>query len=236
MPRPIINWSYSALNTYENCAFKFWQVKILKNFSDANQWNQKGDVEHTSIESFMRRTSVLSQALAPLTPLFEKIRDAPGENLVEYKMTIDNQFQPCRGNDWNNAWCRGNADFLKVNGPRVTYFDWKSGKPRDSEDQIHLTSLLVFAHMPGVREVAGTLFYYRHGKMDPRIVTRAEVPRLWNGYLARVHALEESVRNNYWPTNENPLCGWCPVATCQFNKTEQRLAREALKAQQGATR
>ena len=229
MPKPITHWSYSGLTTFENCAWKYYQVKVLKNWDDSNRWNMQGDDEHSSIERYMKMGAGLSPALDGIKPILQMIREAPGHNLVELKMTLDQQLQPCRGNDWNNAWVRANADFMKRNDPLMTYFDWKSGKPRDSEDQIELTSLLIFQHFPTIEEVRGTLFYYRHNKMEPHVVVRGDSPRLWNGYYSRVKDLENAILNNDWPMNPNPLCGWCPVMNCPNNKVAERIAREKAR-------
>jgi hypothetical protein len=233
MARPITHWSFSSLSMFENCNLKYQQVKVLKNFDDSNQYNRQGDDEHGSIENFLKANQPLIAKVSGLTPILQTIRDAPGENRVEMKMAITNEFIPCRGNDWNNAWCRANADFVKLNLPRATYFDWKSGKARDTEDQIELTSLLLFAHFPDLQRVDGAMYYYRFNKMAPHTVYRSDIQRLWNGYISRVRVLENAIQNNVWPANPNPLCGWCPVITCQHNTVAERLKREAAKAQGG---
>lgn len=228
MARPLIAWSYSALSMFENCPRKYWAVKIAKCVNDSNRANMDGDADHQSIEHYMKSGMSLTPHLREVQPLFDKIKAAPGEAYVEYSMTLDEQMVPCRWNDWDKAWVRGAGDYVKINGDVATYFDWKSGKPRtDVADQIDLTALLLFRHFPQVQAVRGGMVYYNHGKLTPHSVNRSQESLLWNGFISRVEVLKKAKVEDNWPTNENPLCGWCPYMACPFNKVNERLAREA---------
>lgn len=230
MARPIIAWSYSALTSFENCPRKYWATKISKVVSDLNQYNVQGNDDHEAIELFHKKGLPLPARLAPLLPMMQKLRESPGEKFVEYSMTLRQDFTPTHWKDWEGAWVRGAGDWVNVNGSMATYFDWKSGKPRnDIEDQVDLTSLLIFAHFPQVERVQGGMFYFNHGKLKPHAVDRADAPRLWNGFINRVRDLEAAKRDDNWPATPNPLCGWCPYKACPHNTMDARLAREAAK-------
>lgn len=229
MARPIIAWSYSGLTNFEGCPRRFWATKVKKLVNDSNQYNMAGDVEHKSIEGRLKRGAPLHENIAGLEPLMAKISNAPGEGYVEFSMSLTQQFVPCKWNDWNNVWVRGAGDYVKIHGNKAFYLDWKSGKVRDlSEDQIDLTSLLLFAHFPQVEQVTGSLVYYRHGHITPPVtVGRSAASQLWNGFITRVKEMEKAVIEDNWPTNPHPLCGWCAYEACPFNKVAERLAVEA---------
>lgn len=230
-PPPVINWSYSALNAFENCPRKFWATKIGKVVSDANQYNMAGNEDHDAIEIFHKKGIPLPERMANLVPMMQKLRAAPGEKYVEFQMTLRTDFSVTTWKDYKNAWVRGAGDWINVNGSLATYLDWKSGKPRkDIEDQVDLTALLIFAHFPNVHRVQGGMFYFNHGKLAPHAVDRADAPRLWNGFINRVKELERAKLEDNWPVNPNPLCGWCPYKACPHNTMDERLAREAAKA------
>lgn len=231
--RPLVAWSFSALSMFENCRRKYWAVKVAKKVSDANQYNISGDNEHQSIQHHLQKGMALPPSLQPLQPLFDQVRAAPGEQFVEYSMCLKQDFTPTKGNNFAEAWVRAAADYVKVDGAKATYLDWKSGKPRSGEEvesQIELTSLLLFRHFPAVQQVNGGLVYYRHGKVTPHIVRRSDEPLLWNGFISRVKAMEQAKLEDNYPANPNPLCGWCPYLECAHNKVEERLARERAKA------
>lgn len=228
--KPLFAWSYSGLSMYENCPRKYWAVKIQK-VDDSNQYNRQGDAEHQSIEKFFKLNFPLHESLDPVRPVFEKIKAAPGEIYTEHKLCVDQQLIPCGYKDWNKAWIRGAGDLVKINGTKGAYFDWKSGKVRtEIADQADLTSLLLFAHFPALEEVTVGVFYYRFNHIEPHRVVRAEAPKLWNSFFARVKELEDSYKTDNWPATPNPLCGWCPYKACPFNRVEERLQKEAAKA------
>jgi hypothetical protein len=228
MARPVIAWSFSALNTFENCARKYWAVRIGKKVSDVNKANSEGDADHQSLEHYMKTALPLPPHLRNLMPLLDKIRAAPGEQYVEYSMTLDQQMTPCRWNEWDKAWVRGAGDYVKINGTQATYFDWKFGKPSQSvEDQVNLTSLLIFRHFPQVQTVRGAMMYFNHAKHAHHSVLRQDESLLWNGFISRVKEMEQAKLEDNWPTNPNPLCGWCPYKECPFNRQDERLATEA---------
>ena len=226
-PRPIINWSYSALNTFENCPRKFWATKVAKVVSDLNQANVDGDNDHKALQYHMSKGMALPPALTALAPLCSKLKSAPGEKYIEYSMCLKQDFTPTPWNNWDEAWVRGAGDVIIVNGDKAQYFDWKRGKFSANDDQIELTSLLIFAHFPAVQQVAGGLVFYNQGKVHPHMVHRGDASRLWNGYLSRVRDLEQSKTEDSWPATPNPLCGWCPYKACPHNTQDERLAKVA---------
>jgi hypothetical protein len=212
-----VAWSYSAITMFENCPRKFYEVRIAKNFSDANQWNAAGDTDHQDIANYLQKGIYLPSAIQGLQPLLDKLKFAGGTLHTEKQLALDQNFQPCGTRDWNNCWVRGAGDLLIDQGDTIRYFDWKRGKYRPSDEQIELTSLLAFQYFPNAQRVVGGLVFYNANKVHPHAVNKADAPLFWNGWISRAKALETAVRTGFFPTNQNPLCGWCPVRTCQFN-------------------
>lgn len=215
--RPIVAWSFSVLEMFENCPRKYWALKIAKKYSDLNKWNTSGDREHDHFDHYLKKGLALPENLRGYQPMLDKIKSAPGELYSEYQMTLDNTFVPCGFKDWDRAYVRAITDVLVVNNDKAFYFDWKSGKFRPKDDQIELTSLLIFKHFPNVQQVNGGLVFYKHNRVHPHIIRRGDEPLLWNAFLSRVRELETAVQTNSFPATPNPLCGYCPVADCPHN-------------------
>ena len=227
--RPIVAWSYSSITMFEQCARKYWAVKVQK-IDDTTNANFRGDQEHQSIEGYMKSGRGLSDLLLPAQPLFDRLRAAPGEAYIEYKMALKQDLTVTHGRDWNGVWVRGAGDYVKINGPLAVYADWKSGKAKDKEsivDQTELTSAMLFRHFPAVQEVRSAVYFYRYNAMPTNTVYRTEEPRIWNSWTSRVRALEHAIQTDTWPTNPSPLCGWCPNKACPFNRWDERVATEA---------
>jgi len=45
-----------------------------------------------------------------------------------------------------------------------------------------------------------------------------EATTYWQDYRERVARLEAAFANNVWNPTATPLCPWCPVKTCEFNR------------------
>lgn len=229
MARPLIAWSFSALNMFEQCPRKYWAVKIAKRVNDENQYNVGGDDEHQSLQHYASKGIMLPANLADMKKVIDVANAKPGEKYVEQKLCLTQQLTPCRWNDWDNVWVRGAGDYVKVNGEKAFYLDWKSGKKKssdDTEDQAELTSALIMAHYPAVNVVYSGILFYRYNTLNPHVAHRTDLPRIWNGYHTRVKALEQAKVNDDWPTNPTPLCGWCPDVVCPFNRMQERVAFE----------
>lgn len=218
--KPVVAWSFSALDTFENCPKKYFATKIAKTHSDVNEYNKEGAENHKSFEDFLRKGRPLPEKHLHHTPMLEKVKAAPGQLYVEYDLTIDNQFVPCRTTDWDRAWLRVKADAMKVNGAYGLGFDWKWAKPKDDSRQAEITALAAFQHFPDMQTFRFTYAFIgdKHPKdLMPYEFTRAEIGKLWNEWGPRVRKLEQAKLADSWPAKPNPLCGWCPVGNCGHN-------------------
>lgn len=232
MAKPILAWSFSALETWRNCAHKFAQTRIFKNYSDDNKWNKDGTSEHEVFDAYLKRRQTLIPKYAEAKPLLDKLLLTPGQLYSEFSMALNQEFQPCAGNDWNQAWVRMISDVLIVNGAVAYLIDWKTGKVRPKPEQNELVALGVFQHFPAVTQVRATFAYVQHNRMvaykdqhnqehSVALINREEAPVLWQKFLPDVKRMTVMKQNgktpNDWPKNENPLCAYCPVGNCEFN-------------------
>jgi hypothetical protein len=53
----------------------------------------------------------------------------------------------------------------------------------------------------------------------PEEYVRDDIPKSWDSFKVPLTRLENSLDTNTWTPNPTPLCGYCPVTTCEFNKT-----------------
>lgn len=224
MTRPIIAWSFSALNTFENCARKFWAVRVAKLVSDFNKANVQGDDEHKCFDANLKKGTPLPPSLAGYQPTLDRVRQMPGQLFSEYSMALTQQFVPCKGTDWNNVWSRSIADVLVVDGHKATLIDWKTGKvPKtykdtNPADQMEIAAAHVWRHFPQVQDVNTIYIYLQHNEArDFKFSRGPDEARIWNSVMPRVRNLEKAKALDIWPANPNPLCGWCPYGACPHN-------------------
>lgn len=222
-PRPTIAWSFSALNTFENCPRKFWATKIKKLVSDYNAANIKGDAEHKAFDAHLSKNTPLPAHIAQFQPVLDMVKALPGQMYSEYSMALDANYVPCKGTDWNRVWMRSIADVITVNGFRAHVVDWKFGKAPSARypmkpDQMEIVAVAAMRIFPQVLEVNTAYVFPLSNQIFPFKFTRNEdEARIWQSLLPRVKAMEQAVKDDAWPATPNPLCGWCPYKACPHN-------------------
>ena len=96
--------------------------------------------------------------------------------------------------------------------------DWKSGNDKYPDvGQLELMALLMFARFPHIRRISSALMFLVKGTMFTHKLDREEAPAAWQRYRERVAKLEAAHASGVWSPRQTPLCGWCPVQTCEFN-------------------
>ena len=218
MAKPIIAWSFSAVDMFENCPRKFWAVRIGKVVGDANQYNAAGQEDHKAFEAYLKGGVPLPNQYIQHQPLLDRFKQLPGERYVEYRMALDQNMVPCSPTAWNSAWVRANTDLTIVNGSEALTVDWKSGSARyPKEMQMEIAALLLFAHFPNVQRVKALFVYHNENAVKDYAYERAVMPQLWQPLLTVVKKMEHAVTSEQWPATPNKLCSYCPYAACPHN-------------------
>ena len=216
-----VKWSHSALKDYEGCPRRYHEVKVLKNypFKDTEA-TLYGKELHTAAELYIRDSK-------PLPPQFEFLKDTldalnakPGRKLCEHEMGIRADLSPCGFKD-KDVWCRGIADLLIIDDDNLTAYvvDYKSGNNKyPDREQLKLMALMVFAHFPHIRKVSGGLLFVVKNDLVKASFLRGEAEEYWWDYRERVARIEQALDSGVWNPKPTPLCGWCVVKTCEYNK------------------
>jgi len=67
-------------------------------------------------------------------------------------------------------------------------------------------------------EVNSALLFVVKGSAVKHKMLLEDAPYHWNKYRERVAKLASSHDNDIWNPNSTPLCGWCPVKSCEFHR------------------
>jgi hypothetical protein len=78
---------------------------------------------------------------------------------------------------------------------------------------------MTFAHFPQVKKIKAALLFLMNSNFMPEEYVRDDIPKSWDSFKVPLTRLENSLDTNTWTPNPTPLCGYCPVTTCEFNKT-----------------
>lgn len=215
-------WTYSQLDTFENCPRKFYHLKVARDVSDPptvhTEWGTK---VHTAFEVCIEDGTPLPEGMTQWQTIADKLAKLPGKKLVERKYALDRNFQPT---DWKGAWTRGIGDLVVLNKDKALVIDYKTGK-RKLTEQLDLYVNYVFAHHPEVNYVSTGFVWLKERKIDWNSTKvdgtpfrRDEAPIIWQKFVPRVAKLESAYERDKWPAKTSGLCkAWCPVLSCEFN-------------------
>lgn len=209
-------WTFSRLESFETCPKKFYHINVIRDVADpptaATMW---GTEVHTAFENFIKDGTPLPESMAHWQTFAEKVQRLKGEKLTEFKLALDNNFQPA---EWDCSWTRGIADLICVDGDTATVIDYKTGKRKPTE-QLALYAAYVFAHYPQVQVVKAAFVWLKERKLDKETHKREALAEIWQSFLPRVKRLERAYKEDRWDAKPSGLCrGWCPVKQCEYNR------------------
>lgn len=215
-----VKWSHSALKDFEGCARRYHEIKVLKNYpiTDTEQMRY-GKELHKAAELYIKENVPFPEHFAFMQPILSALLTKPGRRFAEHEMALTENLTPC-GFKADEVWVRGIVDLLIVDDDNLTAWvvDYKTGNNKYPDvGQLELMSLLVFANFPHIRQVNSALLFVVKESMNKFKMNVDEVPAAWQKYRERVAKLTACHANNVWNPNQTPLCGWCPVRSCEFN-------------------
>jgi len=216
-----VTWSHSSLKDYEGCARRYHAVKILKLYPfQETQATRYGTQLHLAAEEYVRDGKPLPAEFEFIKGTLDALLAKPGRKLAEQKMALDEKLNPVGWFD-KTVWVRGIADLLILDDDNLTAWvvDYKTGNNKyPDRDQLKLMSLMVFKHYPHIREVKSALLFVVKEDMVKHNMSIEEADAEWWKYRERVGRIAASMEADVWNPNRTPLCGWCPVKSCEFHK------------------
>lgn len=220
-------WSFSMIEMFENCPRKAFHKYLLKEKEPESAAMAEGNRLDRAIEARILKDAALPaefQKYDPMALSIIKQRSAATKVMCQVKLGIDRGFKPVKFFD-RAVWGRGALDVLLYKYPNAIIADWKTGKNSENKPysnkglQLKIFALLVFKHFPKIEKVTAFNIWLKSNEFGKvHVWTRADEAVLWREVLPRVIAIEKACAQAKWPTTPGPLCGYCPVKACEFNR------------------
>lgn len=216
--------SFSAIKTFENCPFKFRHTTKSvggRYLFQPTEASEKGDRMHKAFESFIKEGKALPPEFSHHAYFMQKLADIPGDKTCEHRMALNwkqEQVDYFKGKD---IWLRGQYDLMIRPTPATAIMiDYKTGSDKYPDlEQLQCMSMMAFHYFPDLQEVKGTLiFVEKNYKTYKETFSRAKMQSYIDKWKQRAIPVIQALNTNQWQPKENPLCGWCPVVECPFNK------------------
>jgi hypothetical protein len=213
-------WSYSALKQYTNCPKQYQEMRVLKNYTvKETEAIIYGKAVHEALELYVKENKPLPKNYLRFKPMVDTLLKIEGDKYPEYEMALTHSKEPCDFHS-DDRWVRGIADLVIVDGDTAYVVDYKTGSNRYPDPkQLRLMSLMMFTHFPDIQRVKGGLLFVMKNSFITEEYLRKDMDKSWGMFEQSLKRLDTSYENDTWQANPTPLCKWCSVVTCDFNKT-----------------
>ena len=213
-------WSYSSIKTFDQCPKKYYHLKVAKDVKDeGNEASLYGNDAHEAAEHYIKSGTPIPDKFKIMRPVVEALARFPGEKHTEMKLGVrktDTGFEPCGFFD-KDVWYRGIVDLLIVDDSTAHMIDYKTGKNAKYADmkQLDLMAGAVFTHFPEVMRIKSGLAYVVSEEFLKKTHVRDELPTYMGVFDRQLDQLEDAMQSGVFNPKSSPLCGWCPVQSCE---------------------
>jgi hypothetical protein len=156
-----------------------------------------------------------------MKPVLEQLNSIEGEKYCEVKLGLTKNLEPCDF-DAPNVWWHGVADLLIINKKTgVAYsVDYKTSKSARYADvaQLDLVACGLFAKFPEIKKIRSALLFV----VSKEFVKAEHHAEMMTKYIQKpakdVARIEAAIENGVWNPVEGPLCRFCSVKQCEYNR------------------
>ncbi len=218
-----IVWSFSSLKTFQQCPRKYYRTKILKDIREPDtQATLYGKSVHTAAEEFIRDGTPIPPEYDYMRPLLENLRSIEGEKHCEVKLGLTQDLQACDF-DAPDVWWHGIADLVIINEAKQLAYsiDYKTSKSARYADtkQLDLVALGIFARFPNIVRVKSALAFV----VSKEFVPAEHYADMKIKYIEKpaqdVARIEAAIKTGVWNPVQGPLCKFCAVKDCEYNRS-----------------
>jgi hypothetical protein len=210
--------SHTFLNDWDNCPRKAARKYIIKDLPRGEQTEQMkwGDEVHKAFELRIKHGTGFPAGMERFEPIAAPLVAAGAQ--AEKMLGIDSHGRSC---DFfaKNVWLRGKVDATVRKDERAAIFDWKTGKRREDPSELHIHALLLRAWDSSIVKVTASYVWLQEDKVG-KPYDVSNVMKTMEDICHTADQVERAIETEHFPPRQNPLCGWCPVFDCEFNKGE----------------
>jgi len=217
-----IIWSFSSLKTFQQCPRKYYHTKIAKDIVEPDtKATLYGKTAHTVAEEYIRDCRKIPEEFSYMKPVLDELNAIEGEKFCEVKLGLTKDLEACDF-DAPNVWWHGVADLLIINKKTGTAHsvDYKTSKSARYADvaQLDLVACGLFARFPEIKKVKSALLFVVSKEFVKAIHHREMMPKYIQKPSQDVARIEAALDNGVWNPKSGPLCAYCAVKHCEYNR------------------
>lgn len=218
-----IVWSYSSLKTFQQCPRKYYHTKVAKDIKEPDtKATLYGKRMHTVAEEYIRDGTPIPPEFDYLEPTLKTLADIPGEKHCEVKLGLTRDFKACDF-DAPDVWWHGIADLVIINEEKglahsVDYKTSKSARYADIK-QLDLVAAGIFAKFPQVKKIKSALVFVVSKEFVKSDHNKEQELHYVAQMLPDIKRIESALKTNVWNPVSGPLCRFCAVKDCEYNRS-----------------
>lgn len=218
-----IVWSFSSLKTFQQCPRKYYRTKVLKDIREPDtQATLYGKSVHTAAEEYIRDDKPIPPQYEYLTQTLNHLKSIEGEKHCELRLGLTKDLKSCEF-DAPNVWWHGIADLVIINEEKKLAYslDYKTSKSARYADtkQLDLVAAGVFAKFPNIVRVKSALAFVVSKEFVKAEHYVEMVPKYIEKPAQDVARIEAALENGVWNPIQGPLCKFCAVKDCEYNRS-----------------
>lgn len=216
-------WSYSSIKLFDQCPKKYNHLRILKDVKEEQSEHLiYGNEVHKAAEEYVKNDVPIPEKFSYTTPVIDVLKNKPGEKHCELKLGVKkdgDDYAPCGFFD-NEVWLRTIVDLLIVDGTKGWIVDYKTGKNAKYADtkQLDVMAGAVFVHYPELESIKSALAYLVSKDFIKKTHEKENHKKYLNTFSWELNRLDSATESGVWNANSGPLCGWCPVTSCEHHR------------------
>jgi hypothetical protein len=218
-----IVWSFSSLKTFQQCPKKYYHTKIAKDVVEPDTTaTLYGKTAHTVAEEYIRDDIPVPPQFAYMQETLDSLKAIPGEKHCEMMLGFTKDLKSCEFHA-PDVWWHGIADLVVINDEKKMAYsvDYKTSKSARYADvkQLDLVATGIFAKFPQIKRIKSALLFVvskefvkaeHHVEMMPKYVEKP---------ARDVARIEAALENGVWNPIQGPLCKFCSVKQCEYNRS-----------------
>lgn len=214
LDRTVIVGSYTMMNTYANiCPYQCYRRYVKKDIpykaTSAMEW---GKTVHSAME-YRVGGKPLPDNMRHWEPL---VAPLAGRAVGEQKLGITMQGQTTGFFD-KNVWIRTVVDTSLISGTTAYLQDWKTGNAREEPFELETQAVLLHAKNPGLTKIVGRYAWLKENRLG-EMHNLSDTTQAWNKVCTIMSEINQSRQMGKWEKRRGPLCGYCDVRDCEFNR------------------
>jgi hypothetical protein len=208
--------SHTFLNDWDNCPHKAFRKSIKKDLpkfvqTEAMKW---GNEVHSAFEVRIKHGTKWPAGMEKYEAIAAPLVAAGA--VAEKMLGITERGAVCDFFD-PRVWLRGKIDSTITRADAAAIFDWKTGKRREEKAELLTHAVLLKAWQPTIQKVTAHYVWLQDnevGKAHDVSDTDAKL----NEIRKTMDDVARCLSDQDFPKRPNPLCGYCDVMDCEFNR------------------